>query len=423
VNPAPDPQPELTPRGVHVCRGCGAEPLESVLDLGVQPLANELLPGSSTPDAFFPLHLRICPTCGLGQVGEFVRPERIFGDYPYLSSVSSSWLEHAKAYAGAMNEELDLAGSGGLVVEVASNDGYLLREFADLGIPVLGVEPAANVADIARSRGVRTLTAFFGRDTAAAVVAEHGHPRLIAANNVMAHVPDLDDFVGGLALLCDQDTVVTVENPSFVTLLNETQFDTIYHEHFSYLSAHAVARAVARHGLALVGVEELTTHGGSYRYTIVPAGSRPVDPAVTATIERELAEGLLSPRTWADFAQRSRETITGLRTWLERRTSEGRVVAGYGAAAKGNTLLNAAGVGESDITAVADGSPEKQGRLMPGSRIPVVAPPLLAGTGATDVLILPWNIAPEIAPLVRDLLPGATCWVAVPEMRALAHAD
>jgi 2-polyprenyl-3-methyl-5-hydroxy-6-metoxy-1,4-benzoquinol methylase len=423
VNPASDPQPELTPRGVHVCRGCGAEPLVSILDLGVQPLANELLPGADTPDAFFPLHLRICPSCGLGQVGEFVRPERIFGDYPYLSSVSSSWLEHAKTYACAMNQELDLAGTGGLVVEVASNDGYLLREFAELGIPVLGVEPAANVADIARSHGVRTLTAFFGRDTAAAVVAEHGHPRLVAANNVMAHVPDLDDFVGGLARLCDHDTVITVENPSFVTLLNETQFDTIYHEHFSYLAAHAVARAVAQHGLELVGVDELTTHGGSYRYTIVPSGSRPAAPTVAATIERELAEGLLSPRTWADFAHRSRETITGLRTWLESRTSEGGVVAGYGAAAKGNTLLNAAGVGEKDITAVADGSPEKQGRLLPGSRIPIVSPPELATTCATDVLILPWNIAPEIAPLVRDLLPAATCWVAVPEMRALAHAD
>jgi 2-polyprenyl-3-methyl-5-hydroxy-6-metoxy-1,4-benzoquinol methylase len=422
VNAANDGQTELTPRGVHTCRGCDSDRLESVLDLGVQPLANELLPAADTPDAMFPLHLRICPSCGLGQVGEFVRPERIFGDYPYLSSVSSSWLEHAKSYAGAMDRELQLAASGGLVVEVASNDGYLLREFAALGVPVLGVEPAANVADIARSHGVPTITAFFGRDTARAVVEEHGHPRLVAANNVMAHVPDLDDFVGGLALLCDSDTVVTVENPSFVTMLHETQFDTIYHEHFCYLSAHAVSRVVARHGLELVAVDDLATHGGSYRYTIVRAGSRPSGPSVAAAIEHELGAGLLSPETWTAFAQRSHDTMAGLRGWLAERAADGGRVAGYGAAAKGNTLLNAAGVKATDIAAVADGSAEKQGRFLPGSRVPVVSPPALADTGATDVLILPWNIAPEIAPLVRALLPGATCWVAVPEMRALADA-
>ena len=416
------PEP-LTPRGVHVCRGCGAKALVVGPRPG-RPAARErlLLAVRRRADAFFPLHLRICSTCGLGQVGEFVRPERIFGDYPYLSSVSSSWLAHAKTLRRDHDQRARPGPDGGLVVEVASNDGYLLREFAALGVPVLGVEPAANVADIARSHGVRTLTAFFGRERPRRIVAEHGRRRLVAANNVMAHVPDLDDFVGGLDMLCDADTVVTVENPSFVTLLNETQFDTIYHEHFSYLSAHAVSLAVARQGLELVGVDDLTTHGGSYRYTIARAGSRPTAPTVLAAVERELSEGLLSPQTWTEFADRSRETISGLRAWLEQRAAEGGRVAGYGAAAKGNTLLNAAGVGEKDITAVADGSPEKQGRLLPGSRIPIVAPPRLVDTGATDVLILPWNIAPEIAPLVRELLPDATCWVAVPEMRALGNA-
>jgi hypothetical protein len=266
---------------------------------------------------------------------------------------------------------------------------------------------------------VRTLTAFFGRETAHAVLSEHGHPRLIAANNVMAHVPDLDDFVGGFAVLCDADTVITVENPSFVTLLQETQFDTIYHEHFSYLSAHAVARVVAAHGLQLVGVEELTTHGGSYRYTIVKQGARPQDDSVGRAIDRELSGGLLAPDAWRAFAERSRATITGLREWLDQRISAGECVAGYGAAAKGNTLLNAAGVEASDIAVVADGSSEKQGKYLPGTRIPVVAPAELAGFQPADVLILPWNIAAEIGPIIGELVPGARRWVAVPELRAL----
>ncbi|MDX6600625.1 MAG: hypothetical protein QOE87_4512 [Gaiellales bacterium] len=409
---------ELTPRGNTVCRGCGTRGLEPILDLGVQPLANELLPHRDSPSALFPLHLKSCASCGLGQVGEFATPERIFGDYPYLSSVSSSWVAHAKDYAATMQAALDLTADS-LVVEVASNDGYLLREFIALDVPVLGVEPAVNVGEIARAAGVRTLTAFFGRKTASAILAEHGHPRLIAANNVMAHVPDLDDFVGGLATLCDDSTVITVENPSFATLLQETQFDTIYHEHFSYLSAHAVARITAAHGLQLVQVEDLTTHGGSYRYTIVKRGSRAPDDSVGNAIERELSGGLLSPDTWRAFAERSRATIAGLREWLDQHAASGARVAAYGAAAKGNTLLNAAGVAASDIAAVADGSSEKQGKYLPGTRIPIVAPGDLAGYEPTDVLILPWNIAAEIGPIIGELVPGARRWVAVPALRAL----
>ena len=410
---------QLSPYGIYTCRGCHASGLTSVLDLGVQPLANELLHSADAPDADFPLHLRICPSCGLGQVGEFVRPERIFSDYPYLSSVSLSWLAHAKRYAVAITEEFQLAEVNGLVVEVASNDGYLLREFIELGVPVLGVEPAANVAEIARTSGVRTLTAFFGRDTARSIVVEHGHPRLVVANNVLAHVPDLDDFVGGLAELADKHTVITVENPSFVTLLNETQFDTIYHEHFSYLSAHAVALVVARQGLELVKIDELSTHGGSYRYTIVRHGARKAERSVAATIERELEHGLLSPLNWVAFADRSRRTIAGLRAWLDERVLRGEHVAAYGAAAKGNTLLNAAHTQAADIVAVADGSAEKQGKYLPGSRVPVVVPGALADTEASDVLILPWNIADEIAPLIRNLKPEARIWTAVPSMQVL----
>jgi hypothetical protein len=282
---------------------------------------------------------------------------------------------------------------------------------------VLGVEPAANVATIARASGVETLTEFFGLETAEAIVAEHGRPRLVVANNVMAHVPDLDDFVSGLAALCDANTVITVENPSFVTLLADTQFDTIYHEHFSYLSAHAVARVVAKHGLELVSVEPLTTHGGSYRYTIVQQGAREPDASVDATIERELLDGLLSPAIWAAFAERSRAVIVALRDWLDERSSTPDMrVAAYGAAAKGNTLLNAAGVVASEIAVVADGSVAKQGKFLPGTRIPVVAPGELAEADATDILILPWNLADEIVPILGEIVPGARRWVAVPGM-------
>ena len=239
-----DHPPALTERGTTVCRGCEATGLTSVLDLGAQPLANEMALSQDSPDSAFPLHLMTCRSCGLGQVGEYVLPERLFGsDYPYLSSVSPSWVVHAGAYARSMCEALDLV-SGDLVMEIASNDGYLLEQVQALGMRVLGVEPSARVAAIAVDKGVPTVNEFFGLETARRLVAEHGHPRLVAANNVMAHVPDLRDFTAGLAALCDDRTVITVENPSFLALMRQAQFDTIYHEHFSYLSAHAVTRVV-----------------------------------------------------------------------------------------------------------------------------------------------------------------------------------
>ena len=413
------PAQELSPRGTRVCRGCGAGTIVSVLDLGEQPLANEMSTSPAVPDPEFPLHLTTCSTCGLGQIGEYVLPERIFGaEYPYLSSVSTSWVAHAAAYADHMVAELGLR-EGDLVVEVASNDGYLLSQLQDRGMTVLGVEPAGSVADIARVKGVPTVSAFFGLEVAQRLVAEHGHPRLVAANNVMAHVPDLHDFVRGFAHLCDDDTVVTVENPSYVNLLREVQFDTIYHEHFSYLSAHAVQRTVEPFGLELVRVEQLSTHGGSNRYWLTRAGARPVDASVGEVVAGELEAGLLSPEVWEEFAERSRAAISGLRSWLDERRAAGRTVAGYGAAAKGNTLMNAAGVRADDLVVVVDGSEAKQGRYLPGTHVPVAAPPALSTAGADDVLILPWNIAPEISRLVAGLAPGAASWIAIPEMRRL----
>lgn len=410
---------ELTPRGVHTCRGCGAHGLVSVLDLGRQPLSNEMALTTDEPSPTFPLHLRVCPTCGLGQIGEYVLPDRIFGaEYPYLSSVSTSWLAHAGEYTRHMTEELGLA-EGDLVMEVASNDGYLLTQMRDSGMRVVGIEPAGKVAEIARSRGVETVNEFFGLAVAEQVAETYGRPRLIAANNVMAHVPDLQDFLAGMSHLCDDDTVVTVENPSFVTQMLETQFDTIYHEHFCYLSAHAVAAATAGVGLELTRVEKLTTHGGSNRYWLTRTGTREAHPSVAETIAEELEAGLLTQELWDDFATRSRAVIQGLRTWLDEQHAAGRTVAGYGAAAKGNTLMNAAGVRHDDLVLVVDGSEAKQGKFLPGSHVPVAAPTDLAAAAPDDVLVLPWNIAPEIGRLVGELVPGATSWIAVPEMRKI----
>jgi hypothetical protein len=391
-----------------------------VLDLGTQPLSNEM--GASPDDALpeYPLHLRICPSCGLGQVGEFVLPDRIFADeYPYLSSTSQTWLDHAGRYAEEQTAKLGLGAPAHVteVVEIASNDGYLLSAFQKLGVGVLGVEPARNVATIAVARGVPTITAFFGSAVASHLVREHGRPRLVVANNVLAHVPDLHDFLEGLSLLCNDTTLITVENPSLVTLLQGGQFDTIYHEHFSYLTAHAVRAAARSHELDLVRVDVLPTHGGSNRYHLRRTGTAPLHESVVNTLERERDDGLFDPRLWARFAAASRSAIDGLTGWLEDHRSSR--VAGYGAAAKGNTFLNAVGPAARNLEFVVDASPEKQGRFLPGSRIPVLAPETLVEREVEDVLILPWNIAGELEPIVHRLAPEARVWVAMPRMERL----
>jgi hypothetical protein len=266
---------------------------------------------------------------------------------------------------------------------------------------------------------VETLSVFLGVETARQIVDSKAQPRLVTANNVLAHVPDLDDFVGGLSVLCGPRTVITVENPSFLNLLRETQFDTIYHEHFSYLSVTAVRALVARHDLELVRVEELPTHGGSYRYWIVRRGFGSDDGTVAVAAEREVALGLLSSQLWGDFEKRSRTTISGFREWLDQMKESGSRIAAYGAAAKGNTLMNAAKVSSQEIGLVADGSIEKQGKYLPGSRIAIVAPSELAHYRPSELLILPWNLASEISAINAELLPDAQCWKAVPTMTRL----
>jgi hypothetical protein len=407
----------ISERGHSVCRACGSQELKSVLDLGSQPLPAEY--GTTAEDILdkFPLHMRICPNCGLGQLGEYVLPERIFhNSYPYLSSASSTWVDHAKKYALAMNQNLSL-NSESLVLELASNDGYLLSEFQKIGIPVLGIEPASNVASIAQEAGVPTLTEFFGSEVAEKTLSRYGHPKLIVANNVFAHIPDMHDFTEGMAILCDENTVISIENPSFSILLQNTLFDTIYHEHYSYLSAHSVQTVANAHGLELFQVDKIATHGGSNRYWL--GRSQEISDTVKLTLQEERSAGLFDPLKWNDFANRSKMSIVALNEWLIAKERAGDIVVGYGAAHKGNTFLNAVGESSKILKYVVDASSEKQGKFLPGSQIPVLEPKELSLANPTDVLVLPWNIAEEISVLVRTLAPNARIWVALPMLKEI----
>lgn len=407
----------ISERGHSVCRACGSRDLKSVLDLGLQPLPAEY--GITAEEILdtFPLHMRICPNCGLGQLGEYVLPERIFHDtYPYLSSASATWVDHSRKYASLMKENLRLK-SESLVLELASNDGYLLSEFQKIGISVLGIEPASNVASIAREAGVPTLNEFFGAEVARKVLSHYGHPKLIVANNVFAHIPDMHDFTEGMAILCDENTVISIENPSFTILLQKTLFDTIYHEHYSYLTAHSVQAVANAHGLNLFQVDRLVTHGGSNRYWL--GRSKEKSDTVEKTLEEERSAGLFDPKEWMDFANRAKASIDGLEKWLIERKKSGGIVVGYGAAHKGNTFLNAVGGSSKILKYVVDASTEKQGKFLPGSQIPVLDPEKLSSADPTDVLILPWNIAEELADRIRSLAPKARIWVAQPSLQEL----
>ena len=390
-------------RPVTACRACGGHLGLTFCDLGRMAVANSYVPPdrAATPDPTFPLRAVVCDACRLVQLDTVVDPAGIFSDYAYFSSASTSWLDHAARFSVAMIARLGL-GPASFVVEVASNDGYLLRNFVAAGIPCLGIEPAANVAAAAQAAGVPTEVCFFGRAAAAAILRRNGGhgADLVIANNVLAHVPDLDDFVGGLALLVGRNGVVSIEAPHLVALVDGVQFDTIYHEHYAYWSLLAMERVLAAHGLAAFDVERLPTHGGSLR---VLARATPVDaaPALLALRAEEAARGLTGDAFYRGFDARVRDVVAGLRAWLASARASGRRIGAYGAAAKGNTLLNAAGVTAAEIIAVADRSPAKQDRLLPGSRIPVVTPEALLALRPDDILILPWNIAAEVTAQLR----------------------
>ena len=381
------------------CRFCGAALEHTFVDLGASPLAQSFLSLEqlSQMEPFYPLHVYVCGKCFLVQLQEFVAPENIFSDYLYFASYSDSWLAHAKAYTELMVERFAI-NEKSLVVEIASNDGYLLQYFVEKKIPVLGVEPAANVAAVAVQKGIPSLVKFFNSDTARELVAKGQSADLILGNNVLAHVPDINNFVAGMKILLKPTGVITMEFPHLMRLMAENQFDTIYHEHFSYFSFFAVERIFASHGLTLFDVQELPTHGGSLRIFArhTEDASKPVEPRVTELRAREQSAGFDQLETYSRFAEQVKETKRKLLEFLIHAKQSGKKIAAYGAAAKGNTLLNYCGVRTDFIDYVVDRSPYKQGKLLPGVRIPIYAPEHIRETRPDYLLILPWNLKDEI---------------------------
>lgn len=405
------------------CRFCDTELRHTFVDLGMSPLANAYLEPSElrAEEPFYPLHAFVCEECLLVQLEVFESREGIFSEYAYFSSYSDSWLRHAEEYVRRVTDRLGL-GENSFVLELASNDGYLLQYFREQGVPVLGVEPARNVAEVANERGIPTVVEFFGRDLAHRLVQERGPADLVIGNNVLAHVPDLNDFVGGIGAMLAPDGVVTMEFPHLMKLIQESQFDTIYHEHFSYFSFGTVEKVFARHGMVLFDVEEVPTHGGSLRIYGRPEGngSRPVEPRVEELKAREAREGLDRLEAYLSFEERAKRVKRRLLSFLVEAKEQGKSIVGYGAAAKGNTLLNYCGVRTDFVDYVADRSPHKQGRYLPGTHIPIHGPERVAETRPDYVLILPWNLKDEITEsmgYIREW--GGQFVVPIPEVEIL----
>jgi SAM-dependent methyltransferase len=406
------------------CRFCGASLQHTFVDLGMSPLANAYLTAAQLHqmEPFFPLHVYVCDACFLVQLEEFASPEQIFSEYAYFASYSETWLQHARAFVEMAVERFSLDGNH-QVVEIASNDGYLLQYFVAKGIPVLGLEPAANVAESAIQKGIPTRIEFFGEDLARHMVAEDGQADLVVANNVLAHVPRLNDFVRGLKLLLKPRGIITVEFPHLLRLMAENQFDTIYHEHFSYFSLITVEKVFAVHGLILFDVEELPTHGGSLR--IYAGHAEDASTLVAARLHelraREEAAGLARLESYHVYTERVQETKRKLLSFMIAVRNEGKRLVGYGAAAKGNTLLNYCGMRTDFIDYVVDRNPHKQGRFLPGTHLPIYHPDRIKETQPDFLFILPWNLVDEITGqmgYIRDW--GGQFVVPIPEVRVLA---
>jgi SAM-dependent methyltransferase len=380
------------------CRFCGSRLERIFADLGMSPLANSYLTPEqgNAMEPFYPLRAFVCSRCLLVQLEQFETPDHIFSEYAYFSSYSTSWLEHSKRYVDLVIDRFQL-GPDSHVVELASNDGYLLQYFQERQVPVLGIEPAANVAKVALQKGVPTLVEFFGRDTARSLAAESSAD-LVIGNNVLAHVPDLNDFVGGMKILLKPGGVITMEFPHLMRLIEENQFDTIYHEHFSYFSFLTARRVFAEHGLKLFDVEQLATHGGSLRIYGAHADDdgKPESDRAHKLAERERHAGYEQVDTYCQYAQRVQEEKRAILSFLIGLKRNGQSIAGYGAPAKGNTLLNFCGVRTDFIDYTVDMNPHKQGHLLPGSHIPIRSPEKLRETKPDVLLILPWNLRDEI---------------------------
>lgn len=381
------------------CRFCKTTLRHSMCDLGMSPLCESILAADqlNQMEPFFPLKTWVCSECLLVQLEEYVAPEHIFTNYAYFSAYSTAWLAHAKSYVAKISERLGLTTTS-QVIELASNDGYLLQYFVERGIPALGIEPAANVAESALKRGVDTLVAFFGRELGDKLAAEGKRADLVIGNNVLAQVPDLNSFVAGIAAVLKPTGTATLEFPHLQRLIEGNQFDTIYHEHFSYFSLLAVERIFAAHGLVLFDVEELWTHGGSLRIYARPLAdaSRPVSARVAALREREQALGYRNMDTYAAFEERVRDTKRRLLDLLISAKRNGKRIAGYGAPGKGNTLLNYCGIRSDFIDFTVDRNPYKHGRFLPGTHIPVFAPDKIEAEKPDYIVVLPWNLKDEI---------------------------
>jgi SAM-dependent methyltransferase len=388
------------------CRACGGRLTVTMADLGLQPASNAFITSleAARDEKLYPLRAKVCESCKLVQVDYDVAPQELFANYVYFSSYSDGWLAHAKEYCNMARRRFGL-GADSLVVELASNDGYLLKNFIDMGVPVLGIDPSDTVAAAAEKIGVPTLVEFFGERLAKELAAGGRQADLIIGNNVLAHVPLLNDFVAGIALLLKPKGSVTIEFPHLLELIEHVEFDTIYHEHYSYISLYAIEQVFSRHGLRIYDVEQLPTHGGSLR--IFAAHSNRSNLEDSALLRRvraqESAAGLADLRTYLRFAERVENCRRSLLAFLAEAKREGATVAAYGAAAKGNTLLNFCEVTPADIILVADRNPHKQSKFLPGTHIPVVSPEALLQAKPDYVLILPWNLQHEIRQQLQEI--------------------
>ena len=406
----------------HFCRFCGHRVDDTFVNLGMSPLCENILSHDELDEMeqFFPLHVLVCRNCFLVQLREYVSATQIFSNYAYFSSYSTSWVSHAKNYCEMISKRLGL-NRNSLVVELASNDGYLLQHFLPLNVPVLGIEPAANVAKVAVQKGIPTRVEFFGTAMAEKLVVEGYRADLIVGNNVLAQVPDLNDFVAGMRRLLKPDGVITLEFPHLQRLIEGNQFDTIYHEHFSYFSLVTIDQIAAKHGLKLIDVEELISHGGSLRvYLAHQASEHRVEKAVTCMIARERDLGYLELATYASFAEQVHRTKRKLLAFLIKIKDEQKAICGYGAPGKGNTLLNYCGIGTDFLDFTVDRNPHKHGRYTPGMHIPIHDVSAIDAARPDYVLILPWNLHQEIVQqMVRIGDWGGKFIVPIPELEVI----
>lgn len=403
------------------CRFCGTSLKHSFVDLGMSPISNSFLKHDelNQMEPFYPLHVYVCENCYLVQLPEFQSPDQIFSDYIYFSSYSKTWLNHARAYVESMIGRFGFD-SDSQVVEIASNDGYLLQYFKEKNIPVLGIEPAKNVAEVAKGAGIPTVTKFFGSETAKDLSEKGKRADLLLGNNVLAHVPDLNDFVAGMKIMLKPAGIITMEFPHLLILMEENQFDTIYHEHFSYLSLLIVEKVFSKHGFKLFDVEQIPTHGGSLRIFACHEENRdmPVHDHVNQLRDLEVQRGLNDMDSYKYFSQKVHETKRKLLSFLIQAKHEGKTIVGYGAPAKGNTILNYCGIRTDFIDYTVDRSPHKQNLYLPGTRIPIHNPDKIIQTRPDYLLILPWNFKEEIMEqmaYIRDW--GGKFVVSIPDLK------